>query len=351
MNARSHDDAPLVCVRPPGWLRERADGVFGHLREWVQKAEELGFDGVFVGDRMLSAARAGGGTVYGASMLEATTTLAALAACTERVLLGPLVLVLPFRHPLALAKILATLDVLSGGRLVLGAGVGWNGPELAALGIDPRERGQRFEESLTVMRALWTGEPVDHHGRFWSFEDVAIAPVPTRPGGPPAWIASFSPDQALDWTDQPPAKSLRVLDRVGRLADAWVPLVYSASAKRRIDPRVLAAAWRHVLDSAGRNGRGRPDVDFVFSDWGYVIDGPAGEQRCRDALAGFFSGDWDDARRTYTIGSHEEVLERLRHDTEHIDRVDAWIFTPLSDDLQQLELLNEHVAPVLRRGL
>jgi probable F420-dependent oxidoreductase len=351
MSGPGSERTPLVCVRPPGWLHERADGVFSGLREWVQKAEALGFDGVFVGDRMMSSARAAGGSVYGASMLEATTTLAALAACTERVLLGPLVLVLPFRQPIPMAKTLGTLDVLSNGRLVLGAGVGWNGPELKALGIDPRERGRRFEESLEIMRELWTGEPVTHEGRFWSFEDVQIHPVPVRPGGPPVWIASFAPDQALDWIDAPPASSLRVLDRIGRLADGWVPLVYSASAKRRLEPRVLGAAWDHVLESAAKVGRGRADIDLVFSDWGFVIENQADAERCREGLAGFFSGDWDDAVRTYTIGSHEEVLERLRRDTAHVDRVDAWIFTPLSDDPRQLELLAEHVAPALRRGL
>lgn len=351
MSGPGADDAPLVCVRPPGWLQQQADGVFPALKAWVQRAEALGFDGVFVGDRMLSSASAGTGTVYGASMLEPTTTLAALAAGTKRVLLGPLVLVLPFRQPIQMAKTLATLDVISGGRLVLGAGVGWNGPELAALGIAPRERGQRFEESLHVMRELWSGRAVSHDGRFWSFEDVQIAPVPARPGGPPVWIASFSPDQALDWTDEPPASSRRVLDRIGRLADAWVPLVYSASAKRRLEPQVLGAAWRQVLESAAGVGRGRADIDLVFSDWGHLIDGPAGEARCREALSAFFTGDWDDALRTYTIGSHEEVLERLRRDTAHVDHVDAWVFTPLSDDQRQLELLAEHVAPALRRGL
>lgn len=342
---------PLVCVRPPGWLRGRADDVFGPLRDWVRRAEALGFDGVFVGDRMLSSARAGGSTVYGASMLEATTALAALAACTERILLGPLVLVLPYRHPVQLAKVLATLDVISGGRLVLGAGVGWNGPELAILGVDPRERGLRFEESLEAMRELWSGRAVDHHGRFWTFDDVAIAPVPVRAGGPPVWIASFSPDQALDWTGEPPPATHRVLERAGRLADGWVPLVYSASAKRRLEPEVLGAAWRRVIDSAEQAGRSRADVELVFSDWGYVIERPEDEATCRDALGRFFTGDWDDALRTYTIGSPEAVIERLGTDTAHVDHVDAWIFTPLSDDPRQLELLAEHVAPVLRSGL
>jgi probable F420-dependent oxidoreductase len=310
------------------------------LVAWVERAERLGFDGAFVGDRMLSEATTpGSAVVYGASMLDVTVALATMAARTSRILLGPLVLVFPYRHPVQLAKQFASLDAVSGGRIVLGAGIGWNAREFEVLGLEMAGRGVRFEEQIGLVRQLWTGEPVTHRGPTWAVSDVQIVPPPARPGGPPVWLASFSPGQALDWTDALPAPALRQLDRVGRLADGWVPLVYSASAKRRLAPGTLGVAWERVLDSAARCGRGRDDIDFVLSDWGYVLDGPGSVDRCKQALSRFFEGSWEDAQRTYTIGTADEVIDRLRAQTAGIDRVDAYIFTPLSDDTEQMDQL------------
>lgn len=344
------DGTPLVCIRPPGWVTPTS-GPIADLVAWAVRAEELGFDGAFVGDRMLSEATTpGGAVVYGASMLDVTVALATMAARTERLLLGPLVLVFPYRHPVQLAKQFASLDAASGGRIVLGAGIGWNAREFEVLGLEMAGRGERFGEQIELVRQLWTGEPVTHRGRTWQLDGVQIVPPPARPGGPPMWLASFSPGQALDWTpDRLPPLSLRQLDRVGRLADGWVPLVYSASAKRRLAPQTLAAAWELVLDSAQRAGRTREDIDFVHSDWGYVLDGRGSEERCREALARFFDGSWEDARRTYAIGTADEVVDALRAQTAGIDRVDGYVFTPFSDDAEQMEQL-AGVADRLRKG-
>jgi probable F420-dependent oxidoreductase len=342
--------ATPVCVRPPGWIAPDSPDTFAAMRSWAVRAEELGFDGLFVGDRMLPAAvgsEHSRGSVYGASMLEATTTLAALAAVTERILLGPLVLVLPYRHPIQLAKTVATLDVISGGRLILGAGLGWNEAEFTALGLDRSARAAHFEAALTICRALWAGETVSHDGA-WTFADVALSPLPARAGGPPVWLASFSPASRLDWTDDVPASARRTLERIGRLGDGWVPLVYSASARRRIDPLVLGRAFERVLDSAGAAGRGRDDIDFIHSDWCYVIETAADEARCREALAGFFSGTWSEAQRTYAIGTADQVAEQLAALTAHIDRVDGYVLTPLGSDPAQLDALTR-VRSLLQR--
>lgn len=341
--------APLVCIRPPGWTTPTS-GPLTDLVRWTERAETLGFDGAFVGDRMLSEATTpDGAVVYGASMLDVTVALATMAARTERLLIGPLVLVFPYRHPVQLAKQFASLDAASGGRVVVGAGIGWNAREFEVLGLEMAGRGERFEEQLALVRQLWTGEPVTSCGPTWPLTDVQIVPPPARPGGPPLWLASFSPGQALDWTDQLPPPTLRQLDRVGRLADGWVPLVYSASAKRRLAAGTLARAWRLVLERAAEAGRTRDDIDFVFSDWGYVLDGPGAVDRCKRALARFFDGSWQDAQRTYTIGTADEVVDRLRNHASGIDRVDAWVFTPLSDETEQMDLL-AGVADVLRDG-
>ena len=332
-------DGPLVCVRPPGWVTE-GTGTLADLLAWTEQAEQLGLDGVFVGDRMLAEATApGGAVVYGASMLDATVVLAAMAARTERLFVGPLVWVFPYRHPVQTAKTFASLDAMSGGRVILGAGIGWNAREFAALGIPMAGRAERFEEALPLVRRLWTGKPVTHAGTTWQLHDVQISPPPARSGGPPVWLASFSPGQPLDWVDSFPPGTLRQLQRVGRLADGWVPLVYSASAKRRLAPGALGAAWQVVLGSAAERGRSRADVAFVYSDWCYVLEGPDAVARCRAALSRFFSGSWEDALQTYTIGTSEQVLAAIAAQTAAIDRVDAYVLTPLSDETDQLRHL------------
>src|SRR5690606_37344215 len=108
--------------------------------------------------------------------------LAAVAARTQRLKLGTSVLVLPPRNPVLLARELATVDALSGGRLLPAGGLGIDAPaELAAMGVARGERAARLEESVAIVRALWSGEPVTRRGRFWSLTGVAIAPRPHRP--------------------------------------------------------------------------------------------------------------------------------------------------------------------------
>lgn len=343
------DQGVLVCVRPPGWVKE-GSGPLADLLGWAEEAERLAFDGVFVGDRLLAAATTpGGAVVYGASMLDVTVVLAAMAARTQRNFVGPLVLVFPYRHPIQLAKTFASLDAASGGRLILGAGTGWNEREFTALGIPMAGRAERFEEQLALVRRLWAGGPVTADGPTWQFADIEVAPLPARPGGPPVWLASFAPSQALDWTDTFPALTQRQLQRVGRLADGWVPLVYSAAHKGRLGAGALGAAWRIVLDSAKQHGRSRRDINFVYADWCYVLDGPGAQEQCKAALARFFSGTWEEALRMYTIGSADEVLGKIREHTREVDSVDAYILTPLSDDVDQLGLLSG-LADVLRAG-
>lgn len=340
---------PNVFVRPHGWVGADARGEPARLLAWAQRAEELGFDGVLLGDRMLASAAGPKGTVYGASMIEVTTMLSAIAASTERIRLGTLILVFPYRHPVQIAKVTASLDVISDGRLILGAGIGWNRREFDVLGIDPADRGERFEESLTIVRELWTGDPVDFEGKWWTLDGVQVAPRPVQAGGPPVWLASFSPDSTLDWGDELPERAQKVLDRVGRLADGWVPLIYSASSKRRLGADVLASAWQQVQEAAVRSGRARDDIDFVYSDWCYILDGDAGTpEQCQQALSRFFTGTWDDALRTYTIGTPDDVITRVTQHTVRIGRVDSYVFTPLDDTEEQLAALAEHLLPALR---
>jgi alkanesulfonate monooxygenase len=340
---------PSICVRPALFRRPGDITDAEEIIQFAQRAEALTFDGVFVGDRLLADAPANGKTVYGASFIEATTIMAAIAARTETIKIGILVYVVPYRTPLQTAKIFASLDVISRGRIIMGVGLGWNRKEFESLGLDMSERGSQFEEAIPLIRRLWAGEAVTFAGNWSRLEDVVISPASPRPAGPPIWMASFAPSHSLDFSGGFSAAIRNALDRVGRLADGWAPLTYSASARRRLSPKDLAAAWDLVKHGATRVGRNPGDITLVHSDWIYILDGPRAKDRAYDALSTFFTGTWDDAKRTYLIGTADEILEMLHGQSAELDRpIDSYLLTPLSPEMSQLELIAERLVPALR---
>ncbi|MFI0965043.1 LLM class flavin-dependent oxidoreductase [Streptomyces sp. NPDC021080] len=167
----------------------------------ARRAEELGLDSVWAGDSPVTRPRA-----------DPLLLLAAVAQATERVTLGTAVLLPALRHPILLAHQLATLDRLSDGRLIAGMGGGFPNPatraQFTSIGIGFARRAGRMTESIDVMRKLWSGEAVSWRGEHFAFEDVRIAPPPSRPSGPPIWLAG---------------SGVPALRRVARLADGWLP--------------------------------------------------------------------------------------------------------------------------------
>jgi probable F420-dependent oxidoreductase len=155
----------------------------------ARRAEQVGFESVWVGDHLALPPDAGGDR----PRLEVVAALSYLAAATERLRLGFGVIVLPQRQPVLLAKQLTTVDVLSGGRVLVGIGVGYVEPELRALGASLADRGARTDEYLAVLRALWTGEPVSYAGRFVSFPEVVQLPPPRQRPHPPIVVGGHSP--------------------------------------------------------------------------------------------------------------------------------------------------------------
>jgi len=152
-------------------------------------AESVDFDSVWVGDHLLYDLP--DGSTRGP--YEAWTTLAAIAAATERVEIGPLVASTSFHAPAMLAKQAATVDAISGGRLVVGLGAGWNEREYAAFGFPYDRRVSRFEEALAIIAPLLREGRTTFHGRFYDVEDGVLDPRPVRPGGPPLMLGSNSP--------------------------------------------------------------------------------------------------------------------------------------------------------------
>lgn len=174
------------------------------IRRAAQQAEQLGFADVWASEHIIvpKDARYPPSPIF----YDPVLTLTWAAACTSRVGLGTSILVLPMRHPLPLAKELATLQCLSAGRLILGAGVGWLEKEFAALGVPFHERGPRMDEGIAMMRAVWTEDPVTFRAKHIpaEIEEMRMQPKPVKPI--PIWIGGISE---------------RALDRAARLGDGW----------------------------------------------------------------------------------------------------------------------------------
>jgi probable F420-dependent oxidoreductase len=189
------------------------------------EAERMGFDSVWVGDSILARPR-----------FEALTTLAAIAARTTRVEIGTAVYLTPLRHPVPLAHTVGNLDLLSGGRLLFGIGLGPQSPpvmaEYAACGIDFHRRGLHLEEGLRIMKGLWTGQPFSFDGRLFRLSDVRLHPLPGSPGGPPVLVAAAA-DAALK--------------RLARLADGWLPI--------SPNPESYAEDWQKIAAACGEINR------------------------------------------------------------------------------------------------
>lgn len=152
-----------------------------------QRAEELGFDSLWVGDHLLYEMPDGG--VKG--VWDAWSLLAGLAAVTNRVELGPLVACTSFHNPAMVAKKASTIDEISGGRLVLGLGAGWNEPEYRAFGYPFDHRVGRFEEAFTIIRTLLRDGFIDFHGTYYTADNCTLLPRGPRPEGPPLMIGSM----------------------------------------------------------------------------------------------------------------------------------------------------------------
>jgi probable F420-dependent oxidoreductase len=206
-------------------------------REFAQRAEEMGFDHIVAYDHVLGAGRKDRPDWDGFHdehdrFHEILALFAYLAGVTQSVELVSGILCLPQRQTAMVAKQAATIDQLSGGRLRLGVGVGWNHLEFESLGEPFRNRGRRIEEQIAVLRALWTQSTVEFAGEFHSLPDMGINPLPIQQPIP-IWYGSGAE---------------KILDRVVRLADGWMP---ESRVPEKIAPQL--EKLRGMLEQAGRD--------------------------------------------------------------------------------------------------
>jgi probable F420-dependent oxidoreductase len=293
-------------------------------RSWLAAAERLPIESIWQGGHILP--RTGTG--------EAITRLALLTAWTERVRVGTAILVLPLYHPVIVAKQLADLDAWSGGRVSVGVGVGGEFPqEFDAVGVPVAERGARTDEAIEVLRALWEGGKVTHHGAFFDLDDVELVPVEppsdhgsARRGGPPLVVAGRTP---------------AAMRRAARRGDGWMPYLYSPNAYRRsVDT---------IRDAARADGRDLSGFEWMLYLYCSVRrDG----DRARNDVASFLGGAYGDKptsmlERIAPAGTPEEVAARLQ---EYVDAGARHIVvSPAAheDTLDVVTLAAEEVLPRL----
>jgi len=247
------------------------------LGRFAKRAEELGYHGLWSFQRLLVGQEQHLAPVY-QSVLDPIVALSYAAACTSRIRLGVSVINLPYVSPAYLAKQAATLDVLSAGRHDLGLGTGWSEPEFRATGSRPDPRGQRIEEYLAVLHALWTDEVAAFSGALYQLPPSTMAPRPVQPGGPPVLLGGLA-DTALR--------------RAGRISAGWV-----TSSRTSLED--VARGVQIVRRAAEESGRD-PDLARIVVR-GNVQAGPRD-----DAMP--LSGDWAQIRGGAQLYAEAGVTE------------------------------------------
>lgn len=225
------------------------------LRRFVQRAEELGFESVLAGDHVVLPT--GGTNQYPYTVdgsfqrpvdepfLETMTLLGYLAACTETIKLGTTVIILPYRNPVVQAKMFASLDVLTNGRMICGVGVGWLEKEFDTLGVPYAQRGPMSDEFLQIFKILWTEPHPEFHGKFYDFDGIQFNPKPVQQPHIPIWVGGHT------------RRSLR---RTAQYGDCWhttrqtpdfvaqnLPYLRREAAKVGRDPASISISLKRSL--------------------------------------------------------------------------------------------------------
>ncbi len=232
-----------------------------NLRTLAKHAEDFGFDHLWVSDHIVVPTQVASFYPYDPTGVapfvadaaqnysEPLATLNYLAGCTQRIKLGTHVLVLPYREPVLTAKIVSTLDYLSGGRVILGVGVGWMEEEFKALGLDTfTERGKVTDEYIQIFKELWTKDDPQFQGRYRQFSEVNFYPKPIQKPHPPIWVGGHTP---------------AAIRRAARLGDGWLPIGLRPPAS--LEPEEMAGRIAQLGDMTEKAGRPRDAVDIVFS--------------------------------------------------------------------------------------
>ncbi len=280
---------------------------------FVDRAEERGFDSLWVGDHI----------IWNSPHLEGLTTLSMYVARTKRLTLGTAILILPLRQPVLVARMLSLLSYMSGGRVIAGFGLGGENPEeFNACGIPHGERGQIMNESLDIIRRLWTEDQVSHSGKHFQLSNVSLEPKPAQL---PIWLGG---------------RSDRAHARAARFGDGWIDAFSS--------PRHFSEGKKAIEQLGVKSG-----FDWVQLEYIHVSGSPEqSAARAVEHLNRTYKADFTNAvGRIASLGPAEAIVERLRQfeasGATHV------ILNPTcapEEKIDQLERIASEVLPLLRRG-
>lgn len=301
--------------------------------DYSRRCNELGYD-IWVIDHLLHAPG-----LYGMAWLEPLQVLTYAAAVAPDVTIGTGILVLPLRHPVMLAKEIATLDFLSGGRYRFGIGPGWYPGEFAATGTSVKQRGPRTDEILTAVRRLLSEENVSFEGRFYSFENVTIEPRPPR--FPEVWVSGGSRIPDPDYSDVSVLAD-SVLNRILE-ADTWL-------SRCSGNQEFVKRDWALIQQALAERGRPADSLRFAHCNFTYLVETSDRDEALERQRPYFLEvmgthRSYEHLQESYLLGSLDEIIARL------VDLKDAgveyFVLGPTSDEPEQLDLIEKHLVPAL----
>jgi probable F420-dependent oxidoreductase len=287
-------------------------------RDAASAAEARGYDSLWVGDHV----------DFPLPIFDPLLQLAQVAAFSSRLLLGTSVYLLPLRHPVLVAKQVATLDHLCGGRFLFGVGVGGEFPgEYEACGVPVGERGARLSEAIPLLKRLMSGEPVEHEGRFYPIPRTRLLPAPRQPGGPPIWCGG---------------RSAPALRRIGRMADGWISYVVTPERFREGLETIAKAA-----ETAGRRLERFDTGHLLFARLDASFE--AAHEAASEHLSQRYAMDFrEPARRYAALGRADDVAERIAaFEQAGVRHVVLDPVGPAGDRDEQLQRFTEEVRPLL----
>ncbi len=303
------------------------------VREFSRRAEELGFASLTVWDHLTDAPG-----LYGGSWLDPLLCLSQAAGCTRNIKLGTHILVVPLRHPVLLAKEIATLDYVCEGRFFLGVGPGWSQSEFDAMGIDLRERGRRTDEILDALKLLLTQRNVTFNGEFFKFKDVTIDPRP--PKFTEVWVAGGSrvPDPL---SPDKPYMVKSVLKRIAKHADVF-------TCRASGNHQWIKRDFQTVKDYLRSQGRDPSTLGLALVQAIFAVDTEDHDEALKIQRPHFermmgTHRSWDHVQECYLVGTIKEIVAKLK-DLEEAGLGQVTL-QPTAPELAQLELWAEKIVP------
>lgn len=289
-----------------------------------ESLEEAGYGGLWVGDSLLASPRP-----------EVVVTLAALAARTRQIRLGSGILISSLRHPVSLAHQLATVDLVSGGRLTVG--IGYSGGtgiwkiEHEAVGVRAETRHARAREGIQVMRALWSESPTTHHGEFFDLDDVSLEPKPVQDGGPPIWVHGM--------------RGEKTLRRVAEYGDGWINNLPTVDE--------FSDSWSKVQSNAADLGRDLKKFGAChYSTIRIERDGSVAARKGRAFMKEYYGGmDPDEIEKIECCryGNPQHCADEL---IRFVDAGAGTLILRLASENQreQIDLCTEYLLPILKQA-